>query len=110
MFGQILLIDAVGARQCQRIAPSLGGEGDGIGRDGDATFEHQASQGLGGGAAVEVETAKLLVPRRAREVAPCFEQGFEEILGAFVATVVLSPHEVAPQAGEEGFHTPESEG
>ena len=110
MLGQILLIDAVGAHQRQRIAPSLGGEDDGIGRDGDATFKHQASQGVGGGVAVETEPAKEGIPRRAREVAPRFEQGFEEILGAFVATVVLSPREVAPQAGEEEFHTPESEG
>ena len=110
MLGQILFIDAVGAHQRQRIAPSLGGEDDGIGRDGDATFKHQASQGVGGGVAVETEPAKEGIPRRAREVAPRFEQGFEEILGAFVATVVLSSREVAPQAGEEGFHTPESEG
>ena len=110
MFGQILFIDAVGAHQRQRIAPSLGGEGDGIGRDGDATFEHQAPQGLGGGVAVETEPAKEGIPRRAREVAPRFEQGFEEVFGAFVAAVVLPPREVAPQVGEEGFHTPESEG
>ena len=110
MLGQILFIDAVGAHQRQCIAPSFGGEGDGIGRDGDATFEHQAPQGLGGGVAVETEPAKEGIPRRAREVAPRFEQGFEEILGAFVATVVLPPREVAPQAGEEEFHTPESEG
>ena len=41
---------------------------------------------------------------------PRFEQGFEEVFGAFVAAVVLPPREVAPQVGEEGFHTPESEG
>ena len=109
VFGEILLIDAVGAHQRQGVAAALGGEGDGIGRDGDAPLEHQSAQGLGGGGAVEPETAKEGFPRRAREVAPRFEQGFEEILGAFVATVVLSPREVAPQAGEEGFHDPETE-
>ena len=110
MLGQILFIDAVGAHQRQCVAPSLGGEGDGIGRDGDATFEHQAPQGVGGGVAVETEPTKEGIPRRAREVAPRFEQGFEEILGAFVAAVVLPPREVAPHVVEEGFHTPESEG
>ena len=110
MLGQILFIDAVGAHQRQRVVPPLWGEGDGIGRDGDATFEHQAPQGLGGGVAVETEPAKEGIPRRAREVAPRFEQGFEEVFGAFVAAVVLPPREVAPQVGEEGFHTPESEG
>ena len=110
MLGQILFIDAVGAHQRQCVVPSLGGEGDGIGCDVDPPLEGETTQRLGGGVGLEVETAKLFVPRRAWEFAPRFEQGFEEIFGAFVATVVLPPREVAPQAGEEGFHTPESEG
>ena len=99
MFGQILLIDAVGAHQRQGIATTRGGEGDAVGGDVDTPLEGEPTQRLGGGVGLEGEAGKLPVPSRAGQGAAGFEQGFEEVFGAFVATVVLTTNEVAAQPG-----------
>ena len=99
VFGQILLIDAVGAHQRQGVATTRGGEGDAFGRDVDTPLEGEPTQRLGGGVGLEGKLGKQPVPCRARQGAAGFEQGFEEVFGAFVATVVLTTNEVAAQPG-----------